>query len=50
MNKQLHENIKAIHNQCVRIGNADGWTNYVDGANIAALRKVAETMLDEGVI
>ena len=30
--------MKAIHNQCVRFGEKDGWINYVDGANIAGFR------------
>jgi glutamate dehydrogenase (NADP+) len=47
--KRLSELMKAIHNQCVRFGQQDGWINYVDGANVAGFRKVAEAMLDQGV-
>ena len=49
VDKRLSEIMKAIHNQCVRFGEKDGWVNYVDGANIAGFRKVAEAMLDQGL-
>ena len=42
--------MKAIHNQCVRFGEIEGFINYVNGANIAGFRKVAEAMLDQGVV
>ena len=41
--------MKAIHGQCVRFGDQNGFTNYVDGANIAGFRKVAEAMWEQGV-
>jgi glutamate dehydrogenase/leucine dehydrogenase len=50
VDKRLNEIMKAIHNQCVRYGEKDGWVNYVDGANIAGFRKVAEAMLDQGLV
>jgi glutamate dehydrogenase/leucine dehydrogenase len=51
VDKRLHEIMKAIHNQCVRHGTqSDAFVNYVDGANIAGFRKVAEAMLDQGVL
>jgi len=50
VDKRLHEIMRAIHNQCVRYGEQDGWVNYVDGANIAGFRKVAEAMLDQGLV
>jgi glutamate dehydrogenase/leucine dehydrogenase len=50
VDKRLSEIMKAIHNQCVRFGEKDGWVNYVDGANIAGFRKVAEAMLDQGLV
>ena len=49
VDKRLSDIMKAIHNQCVRFGERDGWVNYVDGANIAGFRKVAEAMLDQGL-
>ena len=33
--KRLHQIMIAIHNQCVRCGEQEGYINYVDGANIA---------------
>ena len=42
--------MKAIHNQCVRYGKQEDFINYVDGANIAGFRKVAEAMLAQGVV
>ena len=41
---------EASHNQCVRYGEQDGYLNYVDGANVAGFRKVAEAMLDQGIV
>jgi glutamate dehydrogenase/leucine dehydrogenase len=48
--QRLSDIMKAIHNQCVRFGEQDGFINYVDGANIAGFRKVAEAMLDQGIV
>ena len=50
VDKRLAEIMKAIHNQCVRFGEADGFINYVNGANIAGFRKVAEAMFDQGLV
>ncbi len=50
VDKRLHEIMKAIHNQCVRYGECDGYTNYVVGANTASFRKVAEAMLNQGLV
>jgi glutamate dehydrogenase/leucine dehydrogenase len=50
VDKRLSEIMKAIHNQCVRYGQQDGYINYVDGANTAGFRKVAEAMLDQGLV
>lgn len=50
VDKRLSDIMKAIHNQCVRFGQQDGFINYVDGANIAGFRKVAEAMLDQGTV
>ena len=48
--QRLRQIMKAIHNQCLRFGEQDGCFNYVAGANIAAFRKVAEAMLDQGIV
>jgi len=50
VDKRLRDIMRAIHNQCVRFGQTDGWINYVDGANIAGFRKVGEAMLDQGLV
>ena len=43
--------MKDIHSQCVSYGkNADGHVNYVRGANIAGFVKVADSMIDQGVV
>jgi glutamate dehydrogenase (NADP+) len=40
-----------IHAQCVKYGTeADGYTNYVKGANVAGFMKVAKTVLAQGVL
>lgn len=39
-----------IHENCVCHGTENGYTNYVNGANIAGFKKVAEAMLAQGVV
>ncbi|MGZ4986803.1 MAG: NADP-specific glutamate dehydrogenase [Limisphaerales bacterium] len=50
VDKRLSTIMKAIHNQCVRYGEQEKFVNYVDGANIAGFRKVAEAMIDQGIV
>ncbi|MBP1630258.1 MAG: glutamate dehydrogenase [Bacteroidetes bacterium] len=38
-----------IHENCVKYGEANGYVNYVKGANIAGFIKVADSMLELGV-
>jgi glutamate dehydrogenase (NADP+) len=48
---KLHQIMTEIHSQCVKYGKQeDGYVNYVKGANIAGFLKVANAMLDQGVI
>ncbi|MBV2247155.1 MAG: NADP-specific glutamate dehydrogenase [Lentimicrobium sp.] len=48
---RLHQIMKNIHEQCVTHGKqSDGYINYVKGANIAGFLKVANAMLDQGVV
>lgn len=48
---RLHEIMCNIHGQCCKNGKTqDGYVNYVKGANIAGFLKVANSMLDMGVI
>jgi glutamate dehydrogenase (NADP+) len=42
--------MKAIHRQCVVCGQENNYCNYVKGANIAGFKKVADAMLDQGVV
>ena len=40
-----------IHQSCVKYGTeADGFINYVKGANIAGFVKVADAMLAQGLV
>lgn len=48
---RLHSIMAAVHDQCVKYGTeADGYINYVKGANIAGFMKVAHAMLAQGVV
>ncbi|MBL7906704.1 MAG: NADP-specific glutamate dehydrogenase [Bacteroidales bacterium] len=48
---RLHQIMKNIHEQCVKYGTqADGYVNYVKGANVAGFLKVANAMLDQGIL
>ena len=48
---RLHEIMRNIHKQCLKYGKEpDGYVDYVKGANIAGFLKVANSMLDMGVI
>ena len=48
---KLHRIMKDIHEQCVSYGtNDDGSVDYVRGANVAGFVKVADAMLDQGVV
>ena len=48
---KLHRIMKDIHAQCVSYGTKDdGSVDYVRGANIAGFVKVADAMLDQGVV
>ncbi|NOZ73771.1 MAG: NADP-specific glutamate dehydrogenase [FCB group bacterium] len=50
VDQKLHSIMKSIHEACVKNGSQDGYVNYVKGANIAGFIKVADAMLDQGVI
>ena len=47
---RLHEIMCNIHEVCVRNGKEGDFVNYVDGANIGGFKKVADAMLDQGVV
>ncbi|MBN1339134.1 MAG: NADP-specific glutamate dehydrogenase [Bacteroidales bacterium] len=51
VDERLHHIMKSIHSTCVKHGTEDdGYVNYVKGANVAGFLKVANAMLDQGII
>lgn len=46
----LHNIMKNIHAQCEKYGKEGDYVNYVKGANVAGFVKVADAMLDQGVV
>lgn len=50
VDKKLHQIMIAIHEQCVKYGKEDKHINYVNGANIAGFVKVADAMIDQGLV
>lgn len=48
---KLHTIMVSIHEACVKYGkNDDGTIDYVKGANIAGFVKVADAMIDQGIV
>ncbi len=48
---KLHAIMKSIHEACVKYGKDDsGNVDYVKGANVAGFVKVADAMLDQGLV
>jgi glutamate dehydrogenase (NADP+) len=47
---RLRQIMKSIHENCVKYGKTDAFTNYVRGANIAGFVKVADAMLAQGIV
>ena len=51
VDEKLHQIMDDIHENCVKYGTeADGYINYVKGANVAGFIKVAKAMMAQGVI
>ena len=50
VDRRLHDIMIAIHEQCVKYGKDGEYINYVNGANIAGFVKVADAMIDQGVV
>lgn len=50
VDKKLHDIMVAIHEQCVKYGKQGDYIDYVKGANTAGFVKVADAMLDQGVV
>ena len=48
---KLHQIMSSIHHACLEYGTeADGYINYMKGANIAGFMKVAKSMVEQGVL
>ena len=51
VDSKLHYIMESIHAACVKYGTQpDGYINYVKGANIAGFMKVAQAMLEQGIV
>jgi glutamate dehydrogenase (NADP+) len=50
VDNKLNTIMNDIHSQCVEHGKEGDYVNYVKGANIAGFLKVADAMLDQGVV
>jgi glutamate dehydrogenase (NADP+) len=51
VDEKLHAIMHDIHDACVKYGkDGDGYVDYVKGANVAGFVKVADAMLDQGVV
>ena len=46
----LKEIMNNIHSTCVDFGSQKGFINYVDGANIGGFVRIADSMVDQGVV
>jgi glutamate dehydrogenase/leucine dehydrogenase len=50
VDKKLNDIMVQIHKSCVQYGTENNDVNYVKGANIAGFIKIADAMLDQGVV
>lgn len=50
VDNKLHGIMKSIHEHCVEYGKSGENVNYVKGANIAGFIKVANAMMDQGLV
>jgi glutamate dehydrogenase (NADP+) len=50
VDQRLRQIMQSIHENCVKYGRTDGHVNYVRGANIAGFVKVADAMVQQGVV
>jgi len=50
VDNKLHTIMKNIHEACVIHGTENGSVNYIKGANIAGFIKIADSMIDQGVV
>lgn len=50
VDEKLHNIMISIHEQCVEFGKVGDFVDYVKGANIAGFVKVADAMIDQGLV
>ncbi len=50
VDQRLSDIMKSIHSTCAKYGKDGDFINYVKGANIAGFIKIADAMLDQGVV
>ena len=50
VDNKLKEIMLNIHSQCTEYGKEKDFINYVKGANIAGFIKVADSMMDQGIV
>ena len=51
VDSRLHQIMRSIHESCRVYGTqSDGYIDYMKGANIAGFLKVANSMLDQGIV
>lgn len=50
VDEHLHRIMRDVHSTCVEHGRDNDYVNYVDGANIGGFLKVADAMLDQGLV
>ena len=50
VDQRLHNIMIAIHEQCVKYGKEGKYIDYVKGANIGGFVKVADAMMDQGLV
>ena len=50
VDNRLHQIMKSIHSSCVEHGKKGDFIDYVYGANTAGFIKVADSMLDQGIV
>jgi glutamate dehydrogenase (NADP+) len=50
VNERLKSIMSEIHQNCVKYGSGGEIVNYVNGSNISGFIKVADSMIDQGVV
>ena len=50
VDEKLKSIMSQIHDSCVKYGKEGDFIDYVKGANIAAFYKIADSMIDQGVV